>query len=77
MTTPLPEGLGQRLLALAAAPQLLLCTDYDGTLAPLAPRPEQARLLPGASDLLYRLAALADTRVAIVSGRARGNLRSH
>jgi len=77
MSTTLPAGLGERLLALAAARQLLVCTDYDGTLAPLAPRPELARLLPGASDLLYRLARLAHTRVAIISGRARDNLRTH
>ena len=77
MTTTLSQDLSRRLSALGAARQLLLCADYDGTLAPLAPRPELAQLLPGASDLLHRLALLADTRVAIISGRSRDNLRAH
>ena len=77
MTATLSEDLSRRLSALGVARQLLLCVDYDGTLAPLAPRPELAQLLPGASDLLHRLALLADTRVAIISGRSRDNLRAH
>ncbi len=73
----LPQVLSRRLASLGAARHLLVCSDYDGTLAPIAPRPEQARLLPGARDLLLSLARLPDTRVAIVSGRARDNLRAH
>lgn len=70
-------ALCRRLASLAAARHLLVCSDYDGTLAPLAPRPEQARLLPGAFNLLHDLARLPDTRVAIISGRSLDNLRAH
>lgn len=77
MSMLLPQTLSRRLASLGAARHLLVCSDYDGTLAPLAPRPELARLLPGAGDLLNRLARLPQTRVAIVSGRSRDNLRSH
>ena len=77
MTAHLPEELKQRLAAVATAPHLLACTDYDGTLAPLADRPELARLLPGAVELLLSLARLPDTRVAVASGRARDNLIAH
>ncbi len=77
MSTLLPEALVQRLISLGAARHLLVCSDYDGTLAPLAPRPEQAQLLPGAFDLLHSLAGLPHTRLAIISGRSLDNLRIH
>ncbi|WP_395661900.1 trehalose-phosphatase [Aestuariivirga sp.] len=73
----LPQALSRRLTSLGAARHLLVCSDYDGTLAPLAPRPEQARLLPGAFRLLYQLARMPGTRVAIISGRSRDDLRTH
>lgn len=77
MTNSLPQDLARRLASIGAQRPLLLCTDYDGTLAPIAPRPEQARLLPGVSGVLIRLARLPDTCVAIISGRPRDNLRLH
>lgn len=73
----LPQALSRRLTILGAARHLLICSDYDGTLAPLAPRPEQARLLPGAFDILHQLACLPGTRVAIISGRSCDDLRTH
>ncbi|HEY9409009.1 MAG TPA: trehalose-phosphatase [Jiangellaceae bacterium] len=50
------------------AAHTLVALDFDGTLAPIVPRPEDARALPGTADVL---AALADqvARVAIVTGR--------
>lgn len=75
--SPRASALSRRIAALAAAPHLLVCADYDGTLAPLAARPEAARLLPGARDLLAALASLPATRVAVVSGRALHDLRAH
>ena len=77
MNSPFSHALDQRLTSLAAARHLLVCSDYDGTLAPLARRPEQAQLLPGAFDILHHLARLPDTRVAIISGRSLDNLRTH
>lgn len=73
----LPQALSRQLRLLGAARHLLICSDYDGTLAPLAPRPELARLLPGAFGLLHQLACLPGTRVAIISGRSCDDLRKH
>lgn len=42
--------------------------DFDGTLSPIAPRPELARALPGVPDLLVRLAKRYAV-VALISGR--------
>jgi trehalose 6-phosphate phosphatase len=77
MTIRLPQALSQKLAVMAAATHVLVCSDYDGTLAPIAPRPEQARLLPAAFSILHALAALPDTRVAIISGRTRQDLGAH
>ena len=48
--------------------EALVALDYDGTLAPIVPRPEDAVAQPGITDAL---AALADrgVQVAIVTGR--------
>jgi trehalose 6-phosphate phosphatase len=47
----------------------LVAVDFDGTLAPIVARPEDARPADGASDVLAALAARLGT-VAIISGRA-------
>ena len=47
----------------------LLAIDYDGTLAPLCDRPEEAVPLPGMLDVLRRLSRSRRTQVAVVSGR--------
>lgn len=49
--------------------------DFDGTLAPLAPHPDLARLPPRSKRLLRRLAALRRARVAILSGRALSDIK--
>lgn len=61
---------------LAARPEVTgLLTDFDGTLSGIVPRPEDARPLPGAVDVLERLAA-SYALVGIVSGRHLDDLRS-
>jgi len=45
-----------------------LLFDIDGTLSPIAPTPDEARLYPGAAELLY--AAQKYAHVGIVTGRA-------
>lgn len=66
--------------ALAAARALLsqrpaaLVTDVDGTISPIASRPEEARVQPGIVHLLRRLAGRLDL-VAAISGRSIGQLR--
>jgi alpha,alpha-trehalase len=47
--------------------------DYDGTLSPIAPRPEDALLPPATRDVLAALGARWQT--AIISGRGLANLR--
>jgi trehalose 6-phosphate phosphatase len=61
--------------ARGAAGSMLLGLDFDGTLAPIVPHPEGAGLLPASRDALMRLAGRRDTRIALVSGRALGDLR--
>ncbi|MBL8990152.1 MAG: trehalose-phosphatase, partial [Phycisphaerae bacterium] len=44
--------------------------DFDGTLSPIAPTPEQARPDPGALEALRDLDGMARTRGAVISGRS-------
>lgn len=61
--------------ARAEAGSLLLGLDFDGTLAPIVPRPEDATLLPSSRDALDMLARRGDTHIALVSGRSLEDLR--
>ena len=61
-----PEG-GRAIAALAAA-EPLLAFDFDGTLAPIVARPDDARVPPPLAEQLARLAALRP--VAVVTGRS-------
>lgn len=64
-------------LLLARLPRpMLLATDVDGTLAPLAPTPPEASLEPGAREALVDLATRG-IAVAVVSGRTRDELVNH
>ncbi len=65
--------LAARLLE---ADQILIGLDFDGTLAPIAPRPDDAVMLPEASALLSSLASSERISVAILSGRSIADLRS-
>ena len=74
----LPSGLTDAQAAtlrqcLAQRPRGLLL-DIDGTISPIAPTPEAARLLPGMMPLLERAAATFDVTAA-VSGRAAADAR--
>ena len=59
---------------LAGHPALLLL-DVDGTLAPLAPRPEDARVPERTLATIAALVAAPNTHVALVSGRAAADAR--
>lgn len=54
--------------------RLYLFLDYDGTLVPLAPVPEEAVPSPFLLDLLKRLCECPELRVAVVSGRSVDDL---
>jgi trehalose-phosphatase len=66
--------LERRLAELARTRRLLVACDYDGTLAPIVQDPAAATPLPDAVAALRSLAALRDTEVAVVSGRALRDL---
>jgi trehalose 6-phosphate synthase/phosphatase len=61
---------------LAATPHLLVCCDYDGTLAPIVNDPSQARPLKDAVVALRGLSLLPSTTVAVVSGRALSDVKA-
>ena len=73
--TALPVELADALDRLTARRPLLLASDYDGVLAPLVDDPSAAAPLPGAADVLGRLAAVPGVTVALVSGRGVEDLR--
>ncbi|QEH33428.1 Trehalose-phosphate synthase [Aquisphaera giovannonii] len=59
-----------------AAPHRLILLDYDGTLAPIAERPEMALLPSTTRDILRQLARREDCTVGIVSGRSLEDVRA-
>ena len=67
----LPDDLARRL----GGSPLLLLLDVDGTLAPIAPRPEDAAVPEETRRAVARLVALPRTHVALVSGRAAADAR--
>jgi trehalose-phosphatase len=60
----------------AATGRLLLGLDFDGTLSPIVPVPEDADILPDAARAIRALAARPDTIIAIVSGRGLDDVRA-
>lgn len=73
MTTAsgLPPGVGSRLAAGAAS--VLVALDFDGTLAPITPHPEETRTLPGAHRVLRDMRATG-AALAVVTGRSVSSL---
>jgi trehalose 6-phosphate phosphatase len=71
----LPAALRAAVAALAGARPRVLLLDVDGTLAPIAPRPEDARVPDGTLAVLAALAAAPHTHVALVTGRAPADAR--
>jgi trehalose 6-phosphate synthase/phosphatase len=73
----LDEEWRDRLLKdYAGAHRRLLLLDYDGTLAPFADRPEDAKPTAKLIDLLQRLAADPANELVILSGRDRDSLNA-
>jgi trehalose 6-phosphate phosphatase len=61
---------------LARAGRILACFDYDGTLVPIRPTPEEAIAEPPVRDALSALARVPGVDVAVVSGRPLDDLRN-
>jgi trehalose-phosphatase len=71
----LPPLLDDLRLRLARAPHVLLAVDFDGTLAPIVDRPQDAALPPRTADCLRELTQSPDCSIAVVSGRSISDLR--
>lgn len=70
MPLPYTSTILERFFArLAAAPERLLLVGFDGTLAPFAVRPEDARPYAGVAALLEAIMQQSASRVVIVTGR--------
>ena len=63
-------GVLTALEPLVAAETLIVACDVDGTLAPIAPRPEKARIMPDALTVLEEMLNLPETAIVLVSGRS-------
>ncbi|MEV6242433.1 trehalose-phosphatase [Lentzea sp. NPDC051838] len=70
----LPAELRKSLTNLARTPHLLVASDYDGTLAPIAPVPDEAFPDQRSVAALRSLAGLHETTCAVISGRALRDL---
>ena len=64
------------LAPFAALDRVLVASDYDGCVAPIVSRPEDAMPDPRSIAALRAAADLPGTAVALVSGRARADLAS-
>ena len=69
-----PHGTTVPIGSLATTPHLLVCCDYDGTLAPIVDDPAKARPLEESVVALRALSVLPSTTVAVVSGRSLRDL---
>lgn len=79
---PLPTGpilLSSRLTGhlrrFATAPELIVACDFDGTLAPIVSRPEDARILERAQRALTTLQQAPGVQVVVLTGRSLASLR--
>jgi trehalose 6-phosphate phosphatase len=75
MTGPLLDNLLEISARISCAPHILLCSDFDGTLAPIADEPSTAGLSLPIRRVLRKLAANERISVAIVSGRELADVR--
>jgi trehalose 6-phosphate phosphatase len=63
------------LYQLKNAKNIILLTDYDGTLTPITTKPELASLPAGTKLLLKSLASQHNIRVGVISGRALADIK--
>jgi len=76
---PVSDSVEKTLQSLACElhrGHLLLGLDRDGTLVPIADRPEEAKMAPPVAELVHELAARPDITVAIVSARSNAMLQA-
>lgn len=68
-----PEAQAEAILHALDGRRLVILLDYDGTLSPIAPRPEEALLPPATREVLRALGKR--WRTAIISGRSLADVR--
>ena len=66
--------LGDALVEFASLDRVLIASDYDGCIAPIVSRPEDAAANPASIAALRAAADAPGTWAAVVSGRARADL---
>lgn len=71
---PLDPELRTALQDFATHPSILVALDFDGVMAPIVPRAEDARPLPANAAALQQLTGLDGVHTALVSGRALASL---
>lgn len=71
---PVDPRLAAAARALLDRPRVLVGLDFDGVLAPIVERRDDARPVAGAMAAVRRLATLPDVEVALVSGRSLDSL---
>jgi trehalose-phosphatase len=57
------------------AKSLVLFLDYDGTLAPIQPNPQNTQLRPETKDLLKKLSKNENIFMSVISGRGVNDVR--
>jgi len=77
MTRPLFDATREIGAAIADAPHLLVCVNFDGTLTPFVDDPAQVFLPPHMERVLRALAQHERVSLAFMSGRNRAELQGH
>ena len=72
---PISGSLRQAVADRLSHSPLLVALDIDGTLAPIAPTPDEAAVPPATRRILERLTRLPNVHVAFVTGRAAADGR--
>jgi len=76
-TTSAVESTKRRLAGwLRERPEIALFLDYDGTLTPIAPRPEDARLSEETRRAIEAAVSAPDIHLSIVSGRSLADVKN-
>jgi trehalose 6-phosphate phosphatase len=75
LSAAVPDLLENLQRAVAAADHVFAALDFDGTLAPIVPRPEDAAIPRETADRLRALAGSRHCTVAVVSGRSAADLK--
>jgi trehalose 6-phosphate phosphatase len=70
----LPTDVRDALVAVARTPELLVVSDYDGTMSPIVSNPAEAVPNPDSARAVADLAALDRTTAVMLSGRERSVL---